>query len=92
MCMTDTQIYFKDMIIEQREMVELLGQEIILGCDRFDVDDFKKWLERERCDKQALRAETEAYIRKMWPAPEAEQCGAWSEPFLQEQLDMWFNS
>lgn len=67
-----------------------LSEEIILGCDRFDVNDIWDILyDASLEDLQALEKQVREYIYAKWPPKDAAEHGIWSEEFLASQIETW---
>lgn len=68
-----------------KSLAEDIALEIIYGCDRFDKYDVKAICATNNIDLEAIRKLTKEAVKKNYPKGEA-----WSEDFLQRQLDYWF--
>lgn len=67
-----------------------LAEEIILGCDRFDVNDIWDILyDASLEDLQALERDVRQYIYAKWPPKDAAEHGIWTEEFLASQIEQW---
>jgi hypothetical protein len=49
------------------ESAEDLGMEIILGCDKFDYNDFQAMMKKNGIEPESLRQPTIDYINKTFP-------------------------
>ena len=68
-----------------KSLAEDIALEIIYGCDRFDKYDVKAICTTNGIALEGMRKLTEEMVKKSYPKGEA-----WSEDFLQRQLDYWF--
>ena len=68
-----------------KNLAEKIALEIIYGCDCFDKYDVKAVCTTNNIALEDIRKSTEEAVKKNYPEGEA-----WSEDFLQRQLDYWF--
>lgn len=68
-----------------KSLAEDIALEIIYGCDRFDKYDVKAICTTNNIALEDICKLTEEVVKKNYPKDKA-----WSEDFLQRQLDYWF--
>ena len=68
-----------------KSLAEDIALEIIYGCDRFDKYDIKAICTTNNIALEDMRKLTEEVVKNSYSKGEA-----WSEDFLQRQLDYWF--
>ena len=73
-----------------KQLAVSLGNEIILGCDCFDVDDVWEVISGYSIDNlKSLERQVREYIYAKWPREAAALYGIWNEDFLNRQMKLW---
>lgn len=74
---------------KQKELAVDVALEIVLGCDRFDRQDLREFIDQDGFDIEELKQQTREYIKKNFQ--EKDESGQIApNDFVEEQLAYWY--
>ena len=73
----------------QKELAIDVALEIVLGCDRFDRQDLREFIDQDGFDIEELKQQTREYIKENFQAKD-ESGQIATNDFVEEQLAYWY--
>lgn len=76
---------------KQKELAVDVALEIVLGCDRFDRQDLREFIDQDGFDIEELKQQTREYIKKNFQ--DSDKYGQIApNDFVEEQLSYWYET
>lgn len=74
---------------KQKELAVDVALEIVLGCDRFDRQDLREFIDQDSFDIEEMKQQTREYIKENFQAKD-ESGQIAPNDFVEEQLVYWY--
>ena len=75
----------------QKELAIDVALEIVLGCDRFDRQDLREFIDQDGFDIEELKQQTREYIKENFQSKD-ESGQIAPNDFVEKQLAYWYES
>ena len=74
---------------KQKELAVDVALEIVLGCDRFDRQDLREFIDQDGFNTEEMKQQTREYIKENFQAKD-ESGHIAPNDFVEEQLAYWY--